>query len=154
MTAATRTPSGWQPRGQHRPGPRAHAAHPQRPARLLLSVLLLVAGLGLTLVTQLTTARRPAGAQTDAAPGTAPDAALAAQHADPAMSMPGMAPAVSPSPRALGPQASALYTGAPPHHAPLPASDKDFLVPVRQGRPMAGPARQQGDNPSPSPAGP
>src|SRR2546423_10998169 len=88
MTAATRTPSGWQPRGQHRPGPRAHAAHPQRPARLLLSVLLLVAGLGLTLVTQLTTARRPAGAQTHAPPPPAPGAAPAAPHPDPPTSMP------------------------------------------------------------------
>src|SRR2546423_7058403 len=98
MTAATRTPSGWQPRGQHRPGPRAHAAHPQRPARLLLSVLLLVAGLGLTLVTQLTTARRPAGAQTHPPPPTPPDPAPAAPHAPPPMSMPRMAPAGSPPP--------------------------------------------------------
>ncbi|OLE29905.1 MAG: hypothetical protein AUG44_02585 [Actinobacteria bacterium 13_1_20CM_3_71_11] len=117
-----------------------------------MSVLLLVAGLGLTLVTQLTTARRPAGAQTDAAPGTAPDAALAAQHADPAMSMPGMAPAVSPSPGALVPQASALYTGSPPNDAPLTASDKDFLVRVRQAGLWEGPAGQQAQTRSQSQA--
>ena len=116
--------------------------------RLVLSVLLLVVGLGLTLLTQFTTARRPAEAQTDASAGTPPDAALAAQHADPAMAMPGMAmpgmaPAAPPSPGGLVPPESALYTGSPANDAPLSASDKDFLVRVRQAGLWEGPAGQQ-----------
>jgi predicted outer membrane protein len=152
MTAATRTPSGWQPRGQHRPDPHPHAARRRRPVRLVLSVLLLVVGLALTLVAQLTAARRPAGAQTDAAAGTAPDAALAAQHADPAMSMPGMAPAASTSPGALVPPESALYTGTAPNDAPLSDTDKDFLVRVRQAGLWEGPAGQQAQTRSQNPA--
>src|SRR5438270_9385493 len=139
MTAATRTPSDWQPPGQHRPRPHRHARYP---LRLVLSVLLLVAGLGLALVAQFSATRRPAGGRADGDPGTLPDAALAV-HAEPAMSMPGMAPAATPSPGALVPHGSPLYTASPPNDAPLSASDKDFLVRVRQAGLWEGPSGQQ-----------
>jgi predicted outer membrane protein len=122
MTAATHTSPGQHRSGRYQPSGR----------RLVLSVLLLAAGLGVALLSQFTAAGR-----FTAAPPPVPQPPV--PQAGAAMAMPD--PAGTPGPPV--PPASALYPTPPGNDGPLSAADRDFLVRVRQAGLWEGPAGQQ-----------
>src|SRR5581483_10601511 len=120
------------PRHQHGYGRRVDR-HRRARSRMVLATLLAVAGLLPALSLRLAYG-------TPATHGQRP-AAMIGVPAAPSMSMPMPSSAPATSSPSLVPPDSPLYT-SPPNDAPLTASDRDFLVRVRQAGLWEGPAGQ------------
>jgi len=144
MTATTRTPFGQRPHRRHRSGRHPFSRHRQGEGRLrlVLSALLLVAGLASALAAQLALSRQSTADLSATNTEGSTDAPLAAHHAGFVLPM-HAPPSGSPSEPPLVPPASPLYGTPPANDAPLTASDRDFLVRVRQAGLWEGEAGRQ-----------